>query len=167
MCNTYYPYVEGGTSTNSFSLGSCCKRLQQGIGFPYQRSSTTSTKLFNASNLIAMFLLARSRAVHIALLISLLSTIQPFMISKLESPTQYKASRSNRYLPRFQEKLVDDSITTGTESRNQDRLLASNTIVQTSAHMFLLSAPLGMMLDNFHGMNSEKIICTMMPLLQI
>lgn len=114
-----------------------------------------------------MFLLARSRAVHVVLLISLLSTIQPFMISKLESRSQYKVSRSNRYLPRFQEKLVDDSITTGTESRNQDKSFASNSIVQTSALMFLLSAPLGMMLDNFHGVNSQKVICKIMPFLQI
>lgn len=79
------------------------------------------------------------------------------MISKLESLSQYKVSRSNGYLPRFQEKLVDDSITTGTESRNQDKSLAPNSIVQTSALMFLLSAPLGMMLDNFHGVNSQNL----------
>ena len=103
-----------------------------------------------------MIVLARSNAILIVLLIALISTIQPFQITKLESHRQFKGSRINRALHRVQLKPEGKSKLLDIESKHQDGPSASNSIIQTSALMFLLSAPLGMMLDNYHGKQLPK-----------
>lgn len=101
-----------------------------------------------------MFLLARSSVLLVVLLISLIVGIQSFKITKLATFQQFRASRINRDLHRIPVKLGDDSTNSNIASSFQDSPLQLNSIIQTSALMFLLSAPLGMMLDNYHGKHS-------------
>jgi type IV secretory pathway VirJ component len=103
-----------------------------------------------------MFILARSTVLFVVLLISLIAGIQSFKTTKLATSHQFRASRMNRDLHRIPAKLGDDSTKSNVASSFQDDPLQLNSIIQTSALMFLLSAPLGMMLDNYHGKQSTE-----------
>ena len=81
----------------------------------------------------------------------LISTVQAFKFTELGSRRHFGANRIYRDLNRFQAKRGDDSKKLDMDTEYRDSPFASNLIIQTSALMFLLSAPLGMMLDNYHG----------------
>ena len=89
----------------------------------------------------------------ILIIISLIADASSFKCMQHQHGIRYRRTATHCSSNLLQASLRNNDATTGADSTVQSLTSVSsrNLILYTSAVMFLLSAPLGMMLDNYHG----------------
>lgn len=95
----------------------------------------------------------------ILIFLSLTADASSFKCMQHQHGIRYCRTATHCSSNRLQASLRNDDATTGTDSTVQSLTSVSshNLILYTSAVMFLLSAPLGMMLDNYHGKHESDL----------